>query len=107
MCNYIPVNCFPTAPSLSNTLGLVSPTPDVGFVPDVAFVPGAGAEAMLNAVSWDNGNREFEDIELKLLTTDNSLAFECLTVICVGNRALIRVHSQCCLRYAAESYSDR
>lgn len=44
--SYIPVNCLPTAPSLSNILGLESLAPVAGFVPEVAFVPGAGADAM-------------------------------------------------------------
>lgn len=46
-CSYIPVNCLPTAPSLSNIFGLESLAPIAGFVPEAAFVPGAGADAMM------------------------------------------------------------
>lgn len=55
--SYVPVNCLPTAPSLSNTLGLKSLAPVAGFVPDVAFDPGAGADAMMtDRISTLNGN---------------------------------------------------
>lgn len=41
------VNCLPTAPSLSNILGLESLAPVVGLVPEVAFDIGAGADDMI------------------------------------------------------------
>jgi hypothetical protein len=44
---YILVNCLPTAPSLSNILGLESLALVVGLVPEVAFDIGAGADDMI------------------------------------------------------------